>query len=178
MSSTLIKKVKSWGHLQCMYESTVISRYAFRLYGRYVYCWQILKSNVNPTLEHTRNTTVMTSLSTAVLKWRTKHWDLSSNTSGFSPLQHRTGRHNFKSQENKHFANSTIYYLHYITKTVSYLTNAFCLQYRHSSPLVELPGSHGNEYEDGCLLGCCAMQSSTHLPMFQRSLLPPSLGWW
>jgi hypothetical protein len=39
-----------------MYESTVISRYAFRLYGRYVYCWQILKSNVNPTLEHTRNT--------------------------------------------------------------------------------------------------------------------------
>jgi hypothetical protein len=28
-----------------------------------------------------------------------------------------------------------------------------------SSLWVEISGSHGGEYEDGCLLGCCAVQS-------------------
>jgi hypothetical protein len=32
------------------------------------------------------------------------------------------------------------------------------------------------KHEDGCLLGCNAMQSRRSLPMFQRSLLPPSSG--
>jgi hypothetical protein len=36
-------------------------------------------------------------------------------------------------------------------------------------------GSHGGEYEDGCLLGCSAVYSGRSLPTFQRSLLPPSL---
>jgi hypothetical protein len=39
-------------------------------------------------------------------------------------------------------------------------------------------GSHGSEYEDGCLLGCNTMQSGRSLPAFQRSLLPPSSGRW
>jgi hypothetical protein len=30
------------------------------------------------------------------------------------------------------------------------------------------------EEEDGCLLGCSAVYSGRSLPMFQRSLLPPS----
>jgi hypothetical protein len=29
-------------------------------------------------------------------------------------------------------------------------------EYKHAS-VGEISGSHGNEYEDGCLLGCCAM---------------------
>jgi hypothetical protein len=29
--------------------------------------------------------------------------------------------------------------------------------------------------EDGCLLGCSAMESGRTLPTFQRSLLPPSV---
>jgi hypothetical protein len=28
------------------------------------------------------------------------------------------------------------------------------------------------EYEDGCLLGCCTVQSGRSLPTFQRCLLP------
>jgi hypothetical protein len=40
-------------------------------------------------------------------------------------------------------------------------------------------GSHGGEYEDGCLLGCSTVQSGRSLPTFQSSLLPPSSGrWW
>jgi hypothetical protein len=37
-------------------------------------------------------------------------------------------------------------------------------------------GSHGGEYEDGCLLGCSAVQSGRSLPTIQRFLLPPSSG--
>jgi hypothetical protein len=36
---------------------------------------------------------------------------------------------------------------------------------------------HGGEYEDGCFLGCTAVQTSINLP-FQRSLSPPSSGRW
>jgi hypothetical protein len=43
--------------------------------------------------------------------------------------------------------------------------------------LGEISGSHGGEHEDGCLLGCCAMQSGRSLPTFQRCLLPPSSGY-
>jgi hypothetical protein len=39
-------------------------------------------------------------------------------------------------------------------------------------------GSHGNEYEDSCLLGCSAMETGVSLPKFQRSILPPSSRWW
>jgi hypothetical protein len=35
-------------------------------------------------------------------------------------------------------------------------------------------GSHGGEYEDGCLLGCSAMKTGMSLPTFQRSVLLPS----
>jgi hypothetical protein len=31
-------------------------------------------------------------------------------------------------------------------------------------------------FEDGCRLRCCAVQSGTCLPTFQRCLLPPSTG--
>jgi hypothetical protein len=31
--------------------------------------------------------------------------------------------------------------------------------------LVEISGSQGDEYEDGCLLGCCAVQSGSALMM-------------
>jgi hypothetical protein len=37
-------------------------------------------------------------------------------------------------------------------------------------------GSHGGEYEGGCILGFGAMKSRRSLPMFQKSLLPPSSG--
>jgi hypothetical protein len=40
----------------------------------------------------------------------------------------------------------------------------------------EILGSHGGEYEDGCLLACCAVQSGRSLTTFQRCLLPPSSG--
>jgi hypothetical protein len=40
----------------------------------------------------------------------------------------------------------------------------------------EISGSQGSEYEDGCLLDCCAMYSDRSLPTFQRCLLPPSSG--
>jgi hypothetical protein len=33
-------------------------------------------------------------------------------------------------------------------------------------------------FEDGCLLGCSTTLSGRRLPTFQRSLLPPSSGWW
>jgi hypothetical protein len=39
-------------------------------------------------------------------------------------------------------------------------------------------GSHGGEYEEGCLLGCSTVKSGRSLPTFQRSLLPPSSGQW
>jgi hypothetical protein len=32
----------------------------------------------------------------------------------------------------------------------------------------ETSSSHGGEYEDDCLLGCCAVQSGRNLPKFQR----------
>jgi hypothetical protein len=35
-----------------------------------------------------------------------------------------------------------------------------------------------NRNEDGCLLGCCAVESGRNWPTFQRCLLPPSSGWW
>jgi hypothetical protein len=38
----------------------------------------------------------------------------------------------------------------------------------------EFSDTHGVEYEDDCLLGCCAMCSHGHWPTFQRFLLPPS----
>jgi hypothetical protein len=53
----------------------------------------------------------------------------------------------------------------------------------HSDQLWGLPsllsscdiwGSHSSNYEDDCLLGCCAMSSGRCLPTFQRCLLPPS----
>jgi hypothetical protein len=37
-------------------------------------------------------------------------------------------------------------------------------------------GSHGAEYDNGCLLGCNAMCSGGSLPALQRRLLPPSSG--
>jgi hypothetical protein len=40
--------------------------------------------------------------------------------------------------------------------------------------LSEISGSHGGKYEDGCFLGCCAVQSGRKLPTFQRCLMPPS----
>jgi hypothetical protein len=40
----------------------------------------------------------------------------------------------------------------------------------------EVSGSHGAEYEDGCLLGCCTVLFSRSLPTFQRCLLPTSSG--
>jgi hypothetical protein len=39
-------------------------------------------------------------------------------------------------------------------------------------------GSHGGDYEDGCLLGCSAVWTGVSLPTFQRSVLPPSSGRW
>jgi hypothetical protein len=42
----------------------------------------------------------------------------------------------------------------------------------------EIWGSYGDEYEDGCLLGCSIVLSGRYWPTFQRNLLPPSSGWW
>jgi hypothetical protein len=36
--------------------------------------------------------------------------------------------------------------------------------------------SYGEEYKDGCLLGCSIVQSGWKLPTFLRNLLPPSSG--
>jgi hypothetical protein len=38
----------------------------------------------------------------------------------------------------------------------------------------EISSSHGGEYADGCLLGCCTASYGTRLPTFQRCFLPPS----
>jgi hypothetical protein len=35
-------------------------------------------------------------------------------------------------------------------------------------------GSHGGDYEDGCLLGCSGVQTDMSLPAFQGSVLPQS----
>jgi hypothetical protein len=35
----------------------------------------------------------------------------------------------------------------------------------------EILGSHGGEYDDGCLLGCCTVWSGRSLSTFQRCLL-------
>jgi hypothetical protein len=40
--------------------------------------------------------------------------------------------------------------------------------------LADVSGSYGSDYEDDCILGCCAMWSGRSLPTFQRCLLPPS----
>jgi hypothetical protein len=37
--------------------------------------------------------------------------------------------------------------------------------------LGEISGSHGDEYEDGCIQGCCPTYSGRHLPTFQRQSL-------
>jgi hypothetical protein len=37
----------------------------------------------------------------------------------------------------------------------------------------EISGFYGSEYEDDCLLGCCAMYSGRIVSTFQRYLLPP-----
>jgi hypothetical protein len=42
--------------------------------------------------------------------------------------------------------------------------------------LCRISGSHCGEYEDGCLLGCSAVESGRSLPTFQRYLLPPLSG--
>jgi hypothetical protein len=39
----------------------------------------------------------------------------------------------------------------------------------------EISGPHSGVYEDGCLLGCCAVYFD-RLPTFQRYLLPPISG--
>jgi hypothetical protein len=39
--------------------------------------------------------------------------------------------------------------------------------------LCEITGSDSSGYEDGCLLGCCCVQSGRGLLTFQKCLLPP-----
>jgi hypothetical protein len=47
----------------------------------------------------------------------------------------------------------------------------------HSEELhSDIPGSHGGEYEDGCLLDCCTVYFYRSLSTFQRCLLPLSSG--
>jgi hypothetical protein len=41
----------------------------------------------------------------------------------------------------------------------------------------EILCSHGGDYEDGCLLGCCAMLSGRSSLTFQRCLLLPLSEW-
>jgi hypothetical protein len=43
--------------------------------------------------------------------------------------------------------------------------------------LGEISVFDGGDYEDGCLLGCCVLQSGRSLPTFQRCMLPTSWGW-
>jgi hypothetical protein len=52
-----------------------------------------------------------------------------------------------------------------------------CLGKGETLSLGEIWGSHGDLYGDGCLLGCCAMQSGAYWLTFQRNFLPPSSGW-
>jgi hypothetical protein len=40
----------------------------------------------------------------------------------------------------------------------------------------ETSGSHGDEVEGECCLGCCTMQSDRKCMAFRRCLLPPSSG--
>jgi hypothetical protein len=42
--------------------------------------------------------------------------------------------------------------------------------------MVDFSASHGGEYDEGCFLGCCAVQSDRSLLTFQRSLLPPLIA--
>jgi hypothetical protein len=42
----------------------------------------------------------------------------------------------------------------------------------------ENSGSHGDEYEDDCLLEYCAMHCVRYSPTFQRCLLSPLSGRW
>jgi hypothetical protein len=46
------------------------------------------------------------------------------------------------------------------------------LQLAIQGSISEISGSHGSEYEDDYLLGCCAVYSGRRLPTFQRCLLP------
>jgi hypothetical protein len=48
----------------------------------------------------------------------------------------------------------------YVTENTEILSN-----------LCKISGSHGGEYQDGCLLGCWAMQSGRNWPKFQTCLL-------
>jgi hypothetical protein len=43
---------------------------------------------------------------------------------------------------------------------------------------LEIPGSHGGEYEDDSLLGYSAVYSRWSKPTFRRCVLPPSSGRW
>jgi hypothetical protein len=49
----------------------------------------------------------------------------------------------------------------------------FVIRPKKVNPIVhgEISGSHGGEYEDDCLLGCCTLQSGRSLPTFQKYLL-------
>jgi hypothetical protein len=40
----------------------------------------------------------------------------------------------------------------------------------------KISGSHGNEYKNIYILGCCTVSSGRNLPTFQRCLLPPTSG--
>jgi hypothetical protein len=48
------------------------------------------------------------------------------------------------------------------------LTDRFKVLVRGLDSLRRILGSYGGEYEDGCLLGCSAVQSGRSLPTFQR----------
>jgi hypothetical protein len=52
-----------------------------------------------------------------------------------------------------------------LVKSYQHKQNIFC----------EISGSCGGDYEDCCLLGCCALQSGRSLPTFEGCLLPPFL---
>jgi hypothetical protein len=50
-------------------------------------------------------------------------------------------------------------------------------QFKNKSKTIsDTSGSHGGEYKDGCLLGCCTALSGRNLPTFQKRLLLPSSG--
>jgi hypothetical protein len=58
-------------------------------------------------------------------------------------------------------------------KNTNYLTIAI-----PSQDLNKMVLSNCKANEDGCILGCSTVLSGRSLLMFQRSLLPPSSGWW
>jgi hypothetical protein len=64
-----------------------------------------------------------------------------------------------------------------LTDTTVLLHRSSPFRHKHQLELSRIWGYHGGEYEDGCLLGCSAVQSGRSLPTFQRSLLPPSPGY-